>query len=166
MKSQHHNRHAEVENHRAGIDLAARECSHLFDGGEITEQLPRLELTSRRMNETRPEKEKKRDGAEGNDRGDDLVLRQDRSEAADREIKHSEQQQHQIGAQIGAGRVRRGLMRDRLEDHEVKQSREPEDDVEDKAPKNFASTTCQSRTGAVMSGSIVPSLNSSAKAAS
>jgi len=29
------------------------------------------------------------------------------------------------------------------------------------APKNFASTTCQSRTGAVMSGSIVPSLNSS-----
>jgi hypothetical protein len=31
------------------------------------------------------------------------------------------------------------------------------------APKNFANTTCQSRTGAVINGSMVPSLNSSAK---
>jgi hypothetical protein len=49
-----------------------------------------------------------------------------------------------------------------LEDREVKQRRQPENDVEISAPKYLDKTTCQSRTGAVINGSIVPSLNSSA----
>ena len=83
------------------------------------------------MNEIKPGEEMERDRAEGNDRGDDLVLGQDRSEAADREIKHPEQEQHQIGAEISADRVRRRLMRDHLEDQEVEKRRNPEHEVKD-----------------------------------
>ena len=43
------------------------------------------------MNCTKPSEEQQRDYAERNDRGNDLVLRQNGCETADRKIKHSKQ---------------------------------------------------------------------------
>jgi hypothetical protein len=41
-ESQHHDRHAEIEDDRPGIDYATGKGAHLFDRGKITEQLLRL----------------------------------------------------------------------------------------------------------------------------
>src|SRR5262245_61055134 len=58
--------------------------------------------------------------------------------------------------------MRSRLIRHLEKDGKVKQGRDPENYVENQRAKKFRSTNCQSRTGTVVSGSIVPSLNSSA----
>jgi len=38
---QHHNGHAQIEHDRPGIDYAPRKCPHVFDRGEVTQQIAR-----------------------------------------------------------------------------------------------------------------------------
>ena len=77
------------------------------------------------------------DNAERNHSSDDLVFGQRRSEAADREVEHAEQEQHEIGAEVSAARACRRLMGDRLEEPEVNQRRQPEDQIEDQRAEKF-----------------------------
>src|SRR5207302_7546466 len=104
---------------------------------EIAEQLPGARGDFLDDERNQPGEKMKRDDAKGDDRGDDLVLRQSGGEAADRKIKHAEQKQHEIGAEIRAHRIRGGLMRDQLENPEVKQRRQPEDEIENQGTEEF-----------------------------
>src|SRR5207249_6212493 len=75
--------------------------------------------------------------AERNDRGDDLVLGQNGGEATDREIKHPQQQKHQIRTEICSGGMSGRLMRYLGKDREVEQRRDPENEVKDQRAKKF-----------------------------
>ena len=51
---QHHNGHAQVENNWPRIDHAPGECSHVFDRGEITQQIAccGIDIQKDELNET------------------------------------------------------------------------------------------------------------------
>ena len=134
---QHHDRHAQVENDRPGIDFATGQRRHLLNRGEIAEELSRrrADVLEDERNQTGEKVEG--DDAERNDRGHDLVLGQGRRQAANREVKHAEEEKHQVGAAVRAGGMGRWLVGDGLKDPEVKERRQPQDDVEDERAEKF-----------------------------
>ena len=73
---QHHYCHAQVENDWPGIDHAAGKRSHVFNGGEVAEQVTRRRADVEENKLNQPKKEQQRNRAKRNDRGNDLVLRQ------------------------------------------------------------------------------------------
>src|SRR5260370_9726964 len=66
-----------------------------------------------------------------------MVGGQDGGKATDREIKHTQQQKHQIRTEVRCGGMSRRLMRYLEKDREVKQRRDPEDEVKDQRTKKF-----------------------------
>jgi len=66
----------------------------MLDCGEVAEQVARRGANIEKNELNQPEKEQQRNRAERDDRGNNLVLGQNRREATDREIEHAEQQKH------------------------------------------------------------------------
>ena len=134
---QHDDGHADVENDWPCIDYTAGERSHVFDCGEIAQQVARCGAHIEKDELNQAEKKQQRNRTEGNDRSNDLVPRENRRETTNREIKHSQQQEHEIGTSVCSCRMCSRLVRDREKDSKIKQRRDPKNYVEHQRAKKF-----------------------------
>src|SRR4029453_19046894 len=133
----HNNGHAHVENDRPRVDDTPGERSHVFDRRKIAQQVARLGGYIEQDELHQAEEKQQRNCAERNDRRNNLVPGEHRCEATNGKIKHSKQQKHQVGAEVGSWRMRSRLVCYLRENPKINERRDPEDQVKDNGAKKF-----------------------------